>query len=72
MVASYVEQACALIEGGVDVLLIETSQDLCQAKAAVVGVFEAMRKAGKRLPVTIQVTLKTAARCCWARKLARR
>src|SRR5215467_3592790 len=58
MVAAYVEQASALIEGGVDVLLIETSQDLLQAKAAVIGVFEAMRKAAKRLPVTVQVTLE--------------
>src|SRR6266705_312891 len=58
MVAGYFEQASALIEGGVDVLLIETSQDLLQAKAAVVGVFEAMQKAGKRIPVTVQVTLE--------------
>ncbi|MGA9967664.1 MAG: methionine synthase [Terriglobales bacterium] len=58
MVASYVEQALALIEGGVDVLLIETAQDLGQAKAAVVAVFEAMQKSGKRLPVTVQVTLQ--------------
>src|SRR6266850_5999072 len=58
MVAGYVEQASALIEGGVDVLLVETSQDLLQAKAALVGVFEAMEKAGKRLPVRVQVTLE--------------
>jgi len=58
MVASYEEQAAALIEGGVDVLLIETCQDLLQAKIATVGVLEAMRKAGKRLPVTVQVTLQ--------------
>jgi 5-methyltetrahydrofolate--homocysteine methyltransferase len=58
MVAGYVEQASALIEGGVDVLLVETCQDLLQAKAALVGVFEAMSKAGKRLPVTVQVTLE--------------
>src|SRR5438045_2561277 len=58
MGAGYFEQASALIEGGVDVLLIETSQDLLQAKAAVVGVFEAMQKAGKRIPVTVQVTLE--------------
>src|SRR6202167_93122 len=58
MVASYEEQVLALIKGGVDVLLIETAQDLGQAKAAVVGVFEAMAKAGKRLPVTVQVTLQ--------------
>ncbi|HEV2716707.1 MAG TPA: methionine synthase, partial [Terriglobales bacterium] len=58
MAAAYEEQTSALIEGGVDVLLIETSQDLLQAKAALVGVFEAMQKAGKRLPVTVQVTLE--------------
>ena len=58
MAAAYEEQALALIEGGVDVLLIETAQDLLQAKVAVVGVFAAMEKAGKRLPVTVQVTLQ--------------
>ena len=58
MVAGYIEQARALIEGGVDVLLVETCQDLLQAKAALVGVFDAMKQAGKRLPVTLQVTLE--------------
>ena len=58
MVASYEEQAAALIEGGVDVLLVETSQDLLQAKIATIGVLEAMKKSGKRLPVTVQVTLQ--------------
>jgi len=58
MVAAYEEQASALIDGGVDILLIETAQDLLQAKIATVGVIEAMRKAGKRLPVTVQVTLQ--------------
>ena len=58
MLASYEEQAAALIEGGVDVLLIETCQDLLQAKIATVAVLEAMRKAGKRLPVQVQVTLQ--------------
>src|SRR5215470_5348477 len=58
MVAGYEEQAAALIEGGVDVLLVETAQDLLQAKIATVGVLEALRKAGKRLPVTVQVTLQ--------------
>ena len=58
MVASYEEQALALIEGGVDVLLIETCQDLLQAKIATVAVIEALRKSGKRLPVQVQVTLQ--------------
>ncbi len=58
MVEAYEEQAAALIEGGVDLLLVETAQDLLQAKIATIGVLEAMRKAGKRLPVTVQVTLQ--------------
>ncbi|MFZ0808493.1 MAG: methionine synthase, partial [Candidatus Sulfotelmatobacter sp.] len=58
MVAAFEEQAAALIEGGVDLLLVETAQDLLQAKIATIGVLEAMRKAGKRLPVTVQVTLQ--------------
>ena len=44
MVAAYEEQAAALIEGGVDVLLVETAQDLLQAKIGVIGVLEALRK----------------------------
>jgi 5-methyltetrahydrofolate--homocysteine methyltransferase len=58
MVSAYEEQALALIEGGVDVLLIETAQDLLQAKLAAIGVLDAMKRAGKRLPVTVQVTLQ--------------
>ncbi len=58
MRAAYEEQAAALIEGGVDVLLVETCQDLLQAKIAAIGVLDAMRKSGKRLPVTVQVTLQ--------------
>jgi 5-methyltetrahydrofolate--homocysteine methyltransferase len=60
LAGGYEEQALGLIEGGVDVLLIETCQDLLQAKAALAGVFDAMRRAGKRLPVTVQVTLEAS------------
>jgi 5-methyltetrahydrofolate--homocysteine methyltransferase len=60
MVAAFVEQADALIEGGVDVLLVETCQDILQAKAGLVAVFEALHRAGKRLPVTVQVTLEAS------------
>jgi 5-methyltetrahydrofolate--homocysteine methyltransferase len=56
--AAYEEQASALIEGGVDVLLIETCFDLLQVKGAIGGVMDAMHKAGKRLPITVQVTLE--------------
>src|SRR6202008_5162182 len=37
MIAAYEEQALALIEGGVDLLLIETAQDLLQVKIATIG-----------------------------------
>src|ERR1700745_4221015 len=58
MVAAYEEQALALIEGGVDILLIETAQDLLQVKIATIGVLEAMRKSGKRFHLQVQVTLQ--------------
>src|SRR5882724_5655241 len=48
MIAAYEEQAAALIEGGVDVLLIETAQDLLQAKLATIGALDALKKSGKR------------------------
>ncbi|HEV2990602.1 MAG TPA: homocysteine S-methyltransferase family protein, partial [Candidatus Angelobacter sp.] len=55
---TYVDQILGLIEGGVDVLLIETSQDLLQSKIALAAAFDAMKTAGKRLPVQMQVTLE--------------
>src|SRR4051795_2595968 len=58
MVDSFVEQVVALIEGGVDVLLVETSQDILQTKAAVVACFDGMKRTGKRLPIQVQVTLE--------------
>lgn len=58
MVAAYTEQAAALIEGGVDVLLLETCQDILQAKAGLVGIFDALQKSGKNIPVQVQVTLE--------------
>src|SRR5438477_6014515 len=58
MLEAYLEQALALIEGGVDVLLVETCQDLLQAKIGAIAALEAMQKAGKRLPLQVQVTLQ--------------
>jgi 5-methyltetrahydrofolate--homocysteine methyltransferase len=55
---SYLEQALGLIDGGVDILLIETCQDILQTKIALAAVFDAMKQAGKRLPVQTQVTLE--------------
>ena len=58
MAAAYTEQADGLIEGGVDVLLLETCQDILQAKAGLVGIFDALKKTGKNIPVQVQVTLE--------------
>jgi 5-methyltetrahydrofolate--homocysteine methyltransferase len=56
---AYAEQARGLIHGGVDVILIETSQDLLQAKAAVIGSKRALAAVGENLPVIVHVTVET-------------
>jgi 5-methyltetrahydrofolate--homocysteine methyltransferase len=56
---AYQEQAEGLLEGGVDVLLVETCFDILQCKAAVWGCIEAMKKAGRRVPLMAQVTMET-------------
>lgn len=50
-------QAQGLILGGVDVLLIETSQDILEVKLAITGSFNAIEKTGKRVPIISNVTL---------------
>lgn len=55
---TYRDSYLGLIEGGVDVLLIETLQDLLMAKAAIVGAIDAMNQAGKQLPLIAQVTME--------------
>lgn len=56
------EQAVGLLHGGVDVLLIETSQDLLEVKAAILGVQRAFAETQQRIPLQVQVTLDTAGR----------
>ena len=60
LVAMYGEQARGLMDGGADVLLVETCQDILQAKAAVIGCQDAMRVAGNRLPLMVQVTMESS------------
>jgi len=50
-------QAQGLILGGVDVLLIETSQDILEVKLAITGSFNAMKRTGKKIPIISNVTL---------------
>jgi 5-methyltetrahydrofolate--homocysteine methyltransferase len=57
--ATYGDQAFGLLDGGADVLLVETCQDLLQLKAAVAGAFAGMRRAGRKVPLMAQVTVET-------------
>ncbi len=57
--ASYLEQALGLIEGRVDLLLIETCQDLLQIKTALLACRDAMQSLGRDLPLAVSVTVET-------------
>jgi 5-methyltetrahydrofolate--homocysteine methyltransferase len=56
---SYFQAASGLIEGGADGLLIETTQDLLQTKAAVNGARRGISKSGKDIVLIAQVTIET-------------
>ncbi|HCC32130.1 MAG TPA: hypothetical protein DEQ03_19070, partial [Marinilabiliales bacterium] len=57
LVEAYQEQAEGLIEGGADILLIETVFDILNAKAAYVGVLNAFEKRNTKLPVMMSITI---------------
>ena len=59
---AYETQARGLLEGGVDLLLIETCYDLLQAKAAVIACRRAMGAVGRDVPLQVQVTMETTGR----------
>jgi 5-methyltetrahydrofolate--homocysteine methyltransferase len=56
---AYVEQVRGLLAGGVDAVLVETSQDLLQCKAAVIAARRAMVAEGRHVPIITQVTVET-------------
>ncbi len=58
MFDAYLEQCLGLLDGGADILLIETCQDILQTKIAIAAAYEAMKRAGKHVPVQAQVTLQ--------------
>ena len=62
LVEVFREQASALLEGGVDVLLIETSQDILEVRAAITGMRRAMQQVGRTVPIQAQVSLDTSGR----------
>ena len=55
---AYYRQARALIEGGVDALMLETCQDTLNVKAAAIGVRRAMAEAGRPLPLMVSGTIE--------------
>jgi 5-methyltetrahydrofolate--homocysteine methyltransferase len=56
---SYRTQVEGMITGGIDAVLVETTQDLLQAKAAVIGARRAMASAAAELPLLVNVTVET-------------
>ena len=58
MAANVAEQADALYDGGVDLFLVETCQDVLQIKAALNGLEEVFAKKGQRIPIMVSVTME--------------
>ena len=58
----FCEQARGLCEGGADLLLLETGQDMLEVKAAIYGVQRFFADSGTRVPLQVQVTLDTSGR----------
>ena len=61
LLAAYLEQMDALIEGGVDALLIETIFDTLNAKVAIDAAMRAMEQRDKQLPIMLSVTVSDLA-----------
>jgi 5-methyltetrahydrofolate--homocysteine methyltransferase len=53
----FTEQACGLVRGGADLIIIETAQDILEVKAAIFGVREAFKLEDRTLPIQCSVSL---------------
>ena len=62
LVEIFYEQAQGLVEGGADVLLIETSQDILEVRAAIHGINRYFENTNQRIPVQAQITLDVSGR----------
>ena len=62
LAAAYEVEAAGLIDGGADLIVIETQFDLLGAKAAIEGARRAMRSASIELPLQVQVTIELTGR----------
>ncbi|HEY3925157.1 MAG TPA: methionine synthase [Acidothermaceae bacterium] len=56
---AYQSEVAGLVDGGADAILVETAQDLLQAKAAIIGARRALTAVGSTLPLIAQVTVET-------------
>src|SRR5258708_645285 len=71
MLEAYIEQALALIEGGVDVLLVETCQVYYRQKLELSQLSKRCRRRGSGFPCKYRSRCRSPGRCYWARKSAR-
>jgi 5-methyltetrahydrofolate--homocysteine methyltransferase len=56
---NYVEQVRGLFDGGVDLFIVETCQDILQTKAALAAIFDFFKEKRVKIPVIAQVTIET-------------
>src|ERR671921_345373 len=56
--AAYAEHSLGLLDGGADILIVETCQDILQTKAALAAIFADFKREGRRVPVIAQVTVE--------------
>lgn len=56
---AYTEQVLGLLDGGVDLLIVETVQDILQAKSALNAIFDEFHRRKSRIPVVVSVTMET-------------
>ena len=64
------EQAQGLVEGGADLLLLETSQDILEVKAAVYGINRYFASSSQRIPLQVQITLDVSGRMLFGTDIA--
>jgi 5-methyltetrahydrofolate--homocysteine methyltransferase len=57
--SAYAEQTVGLVEGGADLLFLETQQDTLNVKASLLGIDDAFAQLGRSLPVVVSVSIET-------------
>ena len=58
LASAYREQALGLMEGGADLLLLETTQDTINLKAGLIGIDQAIAESGREIPIAVQGTIE--------------